>query len=103
MTSDDADRLISEIAGLFAHRGSDMYAGEPVTQTEHALQTALQAQQNGATPALITGALWHDVGHLLHDLGEDWADEGIDDRHEALGAEWLASHFGPDVVEPVRL
>ena len=28
-----------------------MYAGEPVTQTEHALQTAWQAQQNGAKRA----------------------------------------------------
>jgi phosphonate degradation associated HDIG domain protein len=103
MTAEEADGLVSEIAGLFAHRGSEMYAGEPVTQTEHALQTAWQAEQNKATAALVTAALLHDVGHLLHDLGEDCADEGIDDRHEALGAEWLASHFGADVVEPVRL
>jgi phosphonate degradation associated HDIG domain protein len=103
MTADEPDRLIAEIARLFARRGSEMYSGEPVTQTEHALQTAWQAQQNGAEPALVTAALLHDVGHLLHDLGEDCAEEGIDDRHEALGAEWLARHFGADVVEPVRL
>jgi [1-hydroxy-2-(trimethylamino)ethyl]phosphonate dioxygenase len=103
MTADQADRLIAEIAGLFDRRGRDMYADEPVTQTEHALQTAWQAQQEGATEPLIAAALLHDVGHLLHDLGEDCADEGIDDRHEALGAEWLASHFDDAVVEPVRL
>jgi phosphonate degradation associated HDIG domain protein len=99
----DSDQLVSEIAGMFARRGNDMYAGEPVTQTEHALQTAWQAEQDGATPALVTAALLHDVGHLLHDLGEDCAEEGIDDRHEALGAEWLARHFRPEVVEPIRL
>jgi [1-hydroxy-2-(trimethylamino)ethyl]phosphonate dioxygenase len=103
MTANEADRLISEIAALFDRRGRNMYAGEPVTQTEHALQTAWQAEQNHASAALVAASLLHDVGHLLHDLGEDCADEGIDDRHEALGAEWLATHFGDDVVEPVRL
>ncbi len=95
--------LIDEIGALFARRGSEMYAGEPVTQTEHALQAAAQAEQSGAGAALVTAALLHDVGHLLHDLGEDCADEGIDDQHEALGADWLALHFAADVVEPVRL
>lgn len=103
MNPDTSDRLISEIAGLFARRGREMYAGEPVTQTEHAIQTAWLAEQDGAGTALVAAALLHDVGHLLHDLGEDCADEGIDDRHEAMGAEWLALHFGSDVVEPVRL
>ncbi len=27
----------------------------------------------------------------------------MDDKHEALGAEWLSHHFGFEVVEPVRL
>ncbi len=95
--------LIREINELFSRRGREMYAGEPVTQTEHALQAALQAEESGADAALITAALLHDVGHLLHDLDEDCADEGIDDKHEALGAQWLSQHFGFEVVEPVRL
>ncbi|HEV3301372.1 MAG TPA: HD domain-containing protein [Planctomycetaceae bacterium] len=104
MTSNGrSEALIQEIADLFARRGLEMYAGEPVTQTEHALQAALQAEQSGADSALITAALLHDVGHLLHGLDEDCAEDGIDDKHEALGAEWLARHFGFEVVEPVRL
>jgi phosphonate degradation associated HDIG domain protein len=98
-----SDALIQEIAELFARRGREMYSGEPVTQTEHALQAALQAEESGADAALITAAFLHDVGHLLHDLDEDCAEEGIDDKHEALGAEWLSQHFGFEVVEPVRL
>ncbi len=98
-----SDALIHGIAELFARRGREMYSGEPVTQTEHALQAALQAEQSGADAALITAALLHDVGHLLHDLDEDCAEEGIDDKHEALGAQWLSQHFGFEVVEPVRL
>jgi [1-hydroxy-2-(trimethylamino)ethyl]phosphonate dioxygenase len=104
MTADARiEALTQEIAGLFARRGREMYAGEPVTQTEHALQTALQAEQSGADAALITAALLHDVGHLLHGLDEDCAEDGIDDKHEALGAEWLSRHFADEVVEPVRL
>ena len=104
MTADaQIEVLGQEIAALFARRGREMYAGEPVTQTEHALQTALLAEQSGADAALITAAFLHDVGHLLHDLDEDCAEDGIDDKHEALGAEWLARHFPSQVVEPVRL
>lgn len=95
--------VLDEIERLFAGAGSSMYAGEPITQTEHGLQAAWAAEQEQAGDALIVAALLHDVGHLLHDLGEDCADEGVDDQHEALGAEWLARHFGPEVVEPVRL
>src|SRR5580704_15606154 len=104
MTADTStEALLQEIAGLFARRGREMYAGEPITQTDHALQAALLAEENGADAALVTAAFLHDVGHLLHDLDEDCAEVGIDDKHEALGAEWLAQHFGFEVVEPVRL
>jgi phosphonate degradation associated HDIG domain protein len=100
MTSEDP---IDFLIGLFKTRGDAAYLGEPVSQTEHALQTAWAAEQAGAGATLITAALLHDVGHLLHDLPEDCALAGIDDAHEVRGARWLARHFGPDVAEPVRL
>ena len=56
-----------------------------------------------AQPALIVAALLHDIGHLLHDLPEDAAQEGIDDRHEMLGTTWLNQRFGPSVAEPVQM
>jgi phosphonate degradation associated HDIG domain protein len=99
----DPQRTIDEIFILFARRGGDAYFGEPVSQLDHALQAALAAQRAGATSVLITAALLHDVGHLLHDLPEDCADDGLDDRHEELGARWLIRRFGPEVVEPIRL
>jgi len=80
-----------------------MYAGEPITQLEHALQAAHLAETQHAPPALVAAALLHDVGHLMHGHGEDCMDEGIDDRHEALAAQWLDEWFGPEVVEPIRL
>lgn len=95
--------VIDRIFALFRERGNEMYFGEAVTETEHALQCAYLAEQSGAAPELVAAALLHDVGHLLHDLGEDIAQRGIDGRHEEGGAAWLANHFGPAVVDPVRL
>ena len=91
-----------EIMALYRRRGTATY-GEGVTQNEHALQAALLAEQSGAEPALIAAALLHDIGHLLHDLPEDIAEQGVDTQHEALGSVWLSQHFGPEVTEPVRL
>jgi [1-hydroxy-2-(trimethylamino)ethyl]phosphonate dioxygenase len=95
--------IIDQIISLFRQRGDAMYGGEAVTQTEHALQTAHLAERSGSPSTLIAAALLHDFGHLVHDLPEDAADLGMDDAHEALGARWLADHFGLSVTEPGRL
>ncbi len=95
--------VLDEIRALFAGRGSAAYFGERVTQLEHALQCAWLAERAGASPRMIVAALCHDVGHLLHDAGEDCAERGVDARHEALGGRFLASRFDHDVAEPVAL
>lgn len=93
----------AEVLRLFETRGDSEYGGEAVTQREHALQAAMFAEQGGAPPSLIVASLLHDVGHLLHHLPDDAPEQGIDDRHETLGANWLKRRFGPDVVAPVLL
>jgi phosphonate degradation associated HDIG domain protein len=94
---------VDHIFDRFAHHGGDQYGGERVTQLAHALQCATLAESEGADAALIAAALLHDVGHLLHDLGEKPAARGIDDRHELVGRTWLSRWFGESVTEPVRL
>lgn len=95
--------LAGTILDFFRERGDAAYFGEPVTQTEHALQTAWHASRDGAAPPLILAALLHDLGHLLHQRGEDIADLGIDARHEIIGAKWLSRWYSPEVTEPIRL
>jgi phosphonate degradation associated HDIG domain protein len=94
---------VARIAGLLEGKGERNYGLSLVNQRAHALQAALLAEQSGCTSALITAALLHDIGHMVHDLGEDPAAEGVDDRHEEVGHDFLSNYFGQDVTEPVRL
>lgn len=78
------------IANLFAQSGHDAYFGEPVTQLEHALQTAQLAEQAGADPETIVAAFLHDIGHLLpEETGHEYMDGYGTVDHERLGADYL--------------
>src|SRR5262245_30513043 len=94
---------VDDILELWERRGGSDYGGEAVTQLEHALQSAWQAEQEQASAALIAAALLHDVGHLLHDLPDDAPEQGIDDAHENSGGNYLKGLFPPAVLEPIRL
>jgi [1-hydroxy-2-(trimethylamino)ethyl]phosphonate dioxygenase len=94
---------LETIMGLFAENGAREYLGEPVSQLEHALQTARLAVEQGASDALVVAALLHDVGHLLDDRAADAAERGVDARHEDLGDRFLSQYFDKNVTEPIRL
>ncbi|MEO1592456.1 MAG: phosphonate degradation HD-domain oxygenase [Cyanobacteria bacterium J06632_22] len=94
---------LSKILAILDQQGTARYGTEAVSQLQHALQSATLAMQAGAEPELITAALLHDFGHLVHNLGEDAAERGIDDRHEYRALGFLKSLFGPAVTEPIRL
>ena len=90
MAADPVDGLLAPLLA----RGGSAYLGEPVTQLEHALQTAALASEAGCPPALIAGALLHDVGWLI---GAGEAD------HAGRGADYLAASLPAAASEPVRL
>jgi len=95
--------LAATIGEIIEGKGHRLYGLSAINQRAHALQAAWLAEQAGCDAALITACLLHDIGHMVHDLGEDPARRGIDDKHEELGHAWLTRWFGPDVSEPVRL
>jgi [1-hydroxy-2-(trimethylamino)ethyl]phosphonate dioxygenase len=94
---------VDEIFAVYIDKGSSAYGGERINQLEHALQTAMLAEQASADASLIVASLLHDYGHLIHNLGADVFKRGIDDRHEILGAENLAAYFGEAVTMPIRM
>lgn len=98
----DSDTVLYEITAMFTRQGEKRYS-EAVSQRQHALQAAHQAEQAGSDSALITAALLHDIGHMIQKFGDEPAARGIDDHHEDIGAGWLSRRFEPSVSEPVRL
>jgi [1-hydroxy-2-(trimethylamino)ethyl]phosphonate dioxygenase len=95
---------VDDVFRILQRGGSSAYFGEPVSVLEHCLQTAWLVQRNAwHSEALIAAALLHDIGHLLHNQGEDAAQRGVDTGHEQLAREALAAHFPDAVLEPIRL
>jgi len=94
---------LDDIDELFARRGSEMYSGEPVTQLEHALQTATLAEAAGADAVLITASLLHDLGHLLHELGDTPTLRGVDDIHQYAALPFLRGLFDERVLDAIKL
>ncbi|KNZ31598.1 MAG: phosphohydrolase [Methylibium sp. NZG] len=96
---------LSDIALLFARHGAEQYTGEPVTQLEHALQTAHLAEQSDADDELVTACLLHDLGHLLNDQGRNDTPtlHGIDDMHQYIALPTLRSLFSNAVLDAIKL
>ena len=93
---------LDDIGLLFDRHGAAMYSGEPVTQLEHALQTAHLAEQAGADDELVTAALLHDLGHLLNDQGESPTLRGIDDLHQFFALPFLRGLFGERLLCAIK-
>jgi phosphonate degradation associated HDIG domain protein len=93
---------LNDIEKLFQQRGHEQYSGEPVTQLQHALQSAYLGEQEGASDELVTAAFLHDLGHLLHDLGETPSMQGVDDVHQYRVIPFLRGLFSEVVIDAVQ-
>ncbi len=98
---------LADIELLFCRFGARQYSGEPVTQLQHALQTAHFAEQSGADDALVTACLLHDLGHLLADQSGTIDDtptmHGIDDTHQYFALPFLRGLFPDAVLDAIKL
>jgi phosphonate degradation associated HDIG domain protein len=93
---------LEDIRTLFDRKGQAQYAGEPVTQLEHALQSAALAEAEGADDELVTAALLHDLGHLVHDHGETPTLRGVDDLHQYVALPFLRGLFSARVLGAIQ-
>jgi predicted HD phosphohydrolase len=98
----DPDNIVDFLADIVDRRGGESYLGEAVTMREHMLQAAHLAEQAGAAPELVAGALLHDIGHYTGEFPEDALEQGTDNYHQDAGARALAPFFPRLVVDCVR-
>lgn len=94
---------VDRIMDLLGTKGAAQYGREPVSQLEHALQCAAQAESERAAPGLVAAALLHDLGHLLYTHDRTGGGQERGDRHEQVASGHLSRVFGADVIEPIRL
>jgi phosphonate degradation associated HDIG domain protein len=97
------DDVVEQILALFADRGAREYMGEAVSMAQHMEQSAACATADGAPESLVIAALLHDIGHFIGEHPIEALENGIDNLHEAAGADYLAQFFPPAVTEPIRL
>lgn len=93
---------LTDIEKLFDQRGHEQYTGEPVTQLQHALQSGFLGEQAGASDELVTAAFLHDLGHMLHDLGETPSIQGVDDVHQYRVLPFLRGLFPESVINAIQ-
>ena len=95
--------IVETLREIYATRGYETFEGDRrVTQTSHGLQTALLAEAEGASPALIVAALLHDVGRIINPRDRALTDSGKDAKHEEVGRKYLEPWFGPEVTMPIK-
>lgn len=97
------DNIVAFIGDIFERRGAESYLGEQVTMSEHMLQGAWLAEQDGAADDLVAAALLHDIGHYTSEFGTYSPDDTKDKHHDEAGAAILAPFFPPVITECARL
>ena len=79
---------VDEILRLLNSAGEMEYGGEQVSQLEHALQCAQNAQMEDGTEDEIIAALLHDIGHIWPTALREVTSVGVV-HHDAIGAQVL--------------
>ncbi len=89
----DIERNVERAIQSLVTAGKTDYIGEPVSQLEHALQSAFFAEQSGHAEEVVLASLFHDIGHFASATQQaQMADLGIV-YHEWIGAK-LAYDMG---------
>jgi len=87
--------FLSHLKDILRRSQTNNYIGENVTQLEHFILAAQEAEQEYPTDIeLIVAAFLHDIGHQLKDLdmvSQDGEILGVK-NHEIIGAQFLKNH-----------
>lgn len=104
MQKEKAIQIADEIIELYQKHGGNEYYGEPVTQLQHAFQSAELAKQQSADDEMVLAAFLHDVGHICvagHNVTV-MENYGVM-NHEKIGAAFLRNRkFSNRLIQLVQ-
>ena len=95
--------VVNGLLDLLDRLGHVPYGTAQLSEYDHAIQCADLARSAGAADTLIVAALLHDVGHVVMKAAIGEVALGIDNKHEEIGAAFLAGFYPAAVTEPIRL
>ncbi|XP_069118280.1 2-amino-1-hydroxyethylphosphonate dioxygenase (glycine-forming)-like [Argopecten irradians] len=99
----DVEATVDTIFNLYQRHGSDDYIGEPVSLTEHMIQCALLAEQDGQSEEVVLAAFFHDIGHLVgtergkESMVTSGTNLGAKD-HDKVGGQFLRDLGFPNII-----
>ncbi len=97
-----AGNIVAFVEEIFTRQGSTAYLGEPVTISEHMLQSAILAEEAGSDELTIVATLLHDIGHFASAFGSFSLHDSQDRYHEVAGARIIEALLPSAVVDCVR-
>jgi predicted HD phosphohydrolase len=65
MSEEEAQKVAADIMLMFDQYGAENYIGENISQKEHMLQAAMEAEKEGFSEDVIVAAFLHDIGHMI--------------------------------------
>tara|TARA_B100000965_G_scaffold108235_1_gene89452 strand:- start:558 stop:1130 length:573 start_codon:yes stop_codon:yes gene_type:complete len=99
--SNDPDQFISDLTEWYNTAGQNKY-DEIVSISDHMLQAATIAHEEGAKKTEILSCLFHDVGHMIIDHDDRYKNEDRNKFHETVAKDYLSQIFIDDVVGPIE-
>ena len=104
MQKEKAIQFADEIIELYLKHGGSEYYGEPVTQLQHAFQSAELARQQECDDEMVLAAFLHDIGHICganHHVAV-MENYGVI-NHEKIGAAFLCNRkFSNRLIQLVQ-
>ena len=97
----DPDKFISDLTDWYKVSGQNKY-DEVVTISDHMLQAATIAHDEGVSKTDVLSCLFHDIGHMIIDEDESYVKEDRNKYHETVAADYLSKIFIDDVIGPIK-
>ena len=90
--NNNVDQFVTDLSDWYQIAGQDHY-DEVVTLSDHMLQAASIAYDEGLSKSNVLSCLFHDIGHMIIDDKDNPSDLIGNIYHETIAASFLSDIF----------